>query len=266
MDARRRLAAVDRGVPEASWRATLPERSRYAMTSALRQTLAAADRWGYMTTNPAKLAGRNPQPPPRAVRAFTRAEVEAIAAELAPAYRPLRVFAAATGLRPEERQALERRDVDRQERQLNLLLTVDSGEVVGLGKTSGTAPDAAVPARARCPRRSARPARYAAAVPLLARRRAEPGQLVAAGLGSGHRGGRHRTACADLRPALDVASDALAAGTPVFELARIMGTSVAMIERHYGTLIDGALADLTGRLDAFDAERAQAAADPSEDV
>jgi hypothetical protein len=25
----------------------------------------------------------------------------------------------------------------------------------------------------------------------------------------------------------------------VFELARIMGTSVAMIERHYGTLLDG---------------------------
>ena len=26
----------------------------------------------------------------------------------------------------------------------------------------------------------------------------------------------------------------------VFELARVMGTSVAMIERHYGTLLDGA--------------------------
>jgi hypothetical protein len=27
-----------------------------------------------------------------------------------------------------------------------------------------------------------------------------------------------------------------------------------MIERHYGTLIDGALESITGRLDAFDAE------------
>jgi hypothetical protein len=26
----------------------------------------------------------------------------------------------------------------------------------------------------------------------------------------------------------------------VFELAKVMGTSVAMIERHYGTLIEGA--------------------------
>ena len=35
------------------------------------------------------------------------------------------------------------------------------------------------------------------------------------------------------------ASNALAAGITVFELARVMGTSVEMIERHYGTLLDG---------------------------
>jgi integrase len=40
------------------------------------------------------------------------------------------------------------------------------------------------------------------------------------------------------------ASNALAAGISVFELARIMGTSVSMIERHYGTLIEGAGADI----------------------
>ena len=37
-----------------------------------------------------------------------------------------------------------------------------------------------------------------------------------------------------------------------------MGTSVAMIERHYGTLIEGAGADIARRLNAFDAqERAE---------
>jgi hypothetical protein len=36
------------------------------------------------------------------------------------------------------------------------------------------------------------------------------------------------------------ASNALAAGVTVFELARVMGTSVRMIERHYGALLDGA--------------------------
>jgi hypothetical protein len=44
----------------AAWRTTLPERSRYDITRALRQALEAAIRWGYMTRNPAKLAGRNP--------------------------------------------------------------------------------------------------------------------------------------------------------------------------------------------------------------
>jgi hypothetical protein len=44
------------------------------------------------------------------------------------------------------------------------------------------------------------------------------------------------------------ASNSLAAGISVFELARVMGTSVVMIERHYGTLIEGAGADIARRL------------------
>jgi hypothetical protein len=56
------------------------------------------------------------------------------------------------------------------------------------------------------------------------------------------------------------ASNALAAGVTVFELARVMGTSVRMIERHYGTLIDGADAGIAGRLDALEAELEQATA------
>ena len=42
------------------------------------------------------------------------------------------------------------------------------------------------------------------------------------------------------------ASNALHAGVTVFELARVMGTSVRMIERHYGTLVDGAHAAMHG--------------------
>jgi ABC-type phosphate/phosphonate transport system substrate-binding protein len=44
----------------------------------------------------------------------------------------------------------------------------------------------------------------------------------------------------------------------VFELAKVMGTSVRMIERHYGALLDGAHAAITGRLDALEAELEQA--------
>jgi hypothetical protein len=51
------------------------------------------------------------------------------------------------------------------------------------------------------------------------------------------------------------ASTALAARISVFELARVMGTSVAMIERHYGTLIEGAGADIARRLNASEAYR-----------
>ncbi|MGO9792826.1 MAG: hypothetical protein ACLP8S_25900 [Solirubrobacteraceae bacterium] len=40
-----------------------------------------------------------------------------------------------------------------------------------------------------------------------------------------------------------------------------MGTSVRMIERHYGALLDGAAAGVAGRLDALDAERDQTASD-----
>ncbi|HWQ01251.1 MAG TPA: hypothetical protein VN449_03960 [Gaiellaceae bacterium] len=49
-------------------------------------------------------------------------------------------------------------------------------------------------------------------------------------------------------------SNALAGGVTVFELARIAGTSVRMIEKRYGTLIDGAHAGITSRLDALEAE------------
>lgn len=52
------------------------------------------------------------------------------------------------------------------------------------------------------------------------------------------------------------ASNALAAGVRVFELARVMGTSIEMIERHYGVLLDGSGAGIAGRLAAFEAQAA----------
>jgi hypothetical protein len=67
---------------------------------------------------------------------------------------------------------------------------------------------------------------------------------------------RHRPArIYDLRSTF--CSDALAAGVTVFEVAKIAGTSVLTIERHYGALLDGAGAGLVSRLDAPVAERDQ---------
>ena len=51
------------------------------------------------------------------------------------------------------------------------------------------------------------------------------------------------------------ASNALAAGVGTFELARVMGTSLEMIERTYGHLVRGADDAFRSRLEAFAAER-----------
>src|SRR4051794_36944400 len=98
----------------ARWRAGLPNTSRYRLTQAFRQALAAAVRWRYMTRNPAVEAGRNPEPRSEELEPFSRDEIDALAAELGPLYGPLVVFCAETGLRTNEWTALERRDVDRQ--------------------------------------------------------------------------------------------------------------------------------------------------------
>jgi integrase len=212
-----------------------------------------------MTTNPALLAGRNRQPSPRTVRVFSRAELDTIAAELAPMYAPLPVFASATGLRPEEWQALERRDVDRQARVLNVLGTVSGGEVVEMGKTSGARRQVPLSLRAlgaldALPPRLDTPLLFAAPHGGLLnlnnwRRRLRAPAIEAGGITRPAR-------IYDMRSTF--ASDALTADVSVFELARIMGTSVRMVERCYGALLDGAGAGLAGRLDALDAERDEA--------
>ena len=53
------------------------------------------------------------------------------------------------------------------------------------------------------------------------------------------------------------ASNALAAGVGTFELARVMGTSLEMIERTYGHLVRGADDAFRSRLDAFAANRGE---------
>jgi integrase len=250
----------------AAWETRLPERSRYGITGALRQALAAAVRWGHMTSNPATAAGPRRQPPPRPIRAYARTELDAIAVELSPAYRPLPVFAAATGLRPEEWAALERRDIDRRGRMVNVLRTVNDGAIVELGKTNGARRQVPLSKRAlaaldQLPPRLDTPLLFPAVQGGVLnldnwRRRVWSPAIEASGINQPAR-------IYDLRSTF--ASDALAAGVSVFELARVMGTSVRMIERHYGALLDGAGEGIAGRLDALDAERDQAM-DAADDV
>ena len=101
----------------AVWRIALSPGYRFEATQALRQVLARAVVWGMIDVNPAKLGVDNWQPRRREQRPFESwAELDAVAARLAPRCSPMVIFAAATGLRPAEWIALERRDLDREAR------------------------------------------------------------------------------------------------------------------------------------------------------
>ena len=251
----------------AAWQATLPERSRHGIVQALRQTLSAAVRWDYMSRNPAKLAGRNPEPSPRTVRTYTFAELDAISVELSARYEPLPDFAAATGLRPEEWAALERRDVDREAGIVNVRRTVSDGEVVELTKTSASRRQVPLSPRAsaaldRLPAQLMTPLLFPSPAGRLLDldnfRRREWGIAVrTSGVATPAR-------IYDLRSTF--ASNALAADVTVFELARVMGTSVRMIEKHYGTLLEGAHAGIVSRLAAIETELSRVSDDVATDA
>jgi integrase len=239
----------------ADWRATLPPRYAHKVIGALRQVLAAGVRWRLLERNPGVDAGENPEPEPRPVRAYTLAELDAITDELSSAYRTLPAFAAATGLRPEEWSALERRHIDRHRRIVRVEQKNVDGRIVPGGKTANSVREVPLTRRALAALDQLRPRLD---TPLLFpapeggplhldnfRRREWAPAVETCGVEKPAR-------VYDLRSTF--ASNALAAGVTVFELARVMGTSVRMIEKHYGTLIDGARAAITGRLDALEAE------------
>ena len=253
----RRLREFERMSRElAEWQATLPERSRYGIMQALRQCLEAAVRWGDMDRNPAKLVGANPPPPLRGVQTFTLDEITKIGTELGPVYGSMIRFAAATGMRPEEWAALERQDVDRGGTVVHIARTHVEGVTKAYGKTSasvrevplsGLAVAALDDVPARLDTRLVFYGPRGAHVNLRNFRRREwHPALEAAGI--------EPRRIYDLRSTF--ASQALAAGVSVFELARIMGTSVRMIERHYGTLLQGSGEAIRSKLDAYLSVRA----------
>jgi integrase len=232
----------------AAWRAGLSDTSRYRLTSALRQALGAAVRWRYLTINPAVDAGRNPQPRAEELAPFTRAEVDKISVELGPAYGPLAIVGAETGLRTAELVALERRDLQ------------DGAVVVQRRYANGRLVD--YPKTERSRRRVPLTDRAKAALDRL------PARLDTRLVFPASHGGyidldnfRYR----DWTPALEAAgvrvrgpyhlrhtfaTEALAAPVSIFELARLMGTSVTMIDRTYGHLARDSEAGILVRLNA----------------
>ena len=218
----------------ARWRAGLSASSRYRLTLALRQALGAAVRWRYLTRNPAVEAGRNPEPRAEELRPFTRDEIHALAVELGSIYGPLIVFAAETGLRTNEWTAVERRDVDRAGPAIVVQRRFSDGVLTPYPKTDRRrvplTPRAVsaldgLPPRIDTPLLFPAPTGGHVSLDNWRTREWYPA-LHAAGIA--RRGPYH------LRHTF--ATEALAAGVSIFQLARLMGTSVKMIDRTYGHL------------------------------
>jgi integrase len=243
-----------------AWRVTVPEGHRYEATQALRQVLNRAVAWGLLDYNPAKRGVPNPARPAREKRPFeTWAQIEGVAAQLGPVYGPMVIFAAATGLRPSELFGLERRDVDRQLGVVYVRRAYANGR---LKHTKTRLSTRAVPLQAK-------------ALEALERLPASDNPILFPNMRGGRIDfrifGRKHWRPAQTKAGIDpvrglydlrhtYATFALCAGVPVFAVSRFMGTSIAMIGRHYGHLANDSREHAVALLDALALDRAVDAA------
>jgi len=244
-----------------AWRATLPEGHRFEATQALRQLLNRAIAWKVIDSNPAKSGFDNPRRQHPEKRPFESwAEMDALAEQLGPVHGPMIIFAAATGLRPSEWIALEHRDLDRDARVAYVRRAFAHGR---LQRTKTRRSTRAVPlqalaleAIARLPAKGDTPLLFPAPrggyldLHNFRRRAWKPAQL-AAGIEPVRRP-------YDLRHTF--ATFALRAGISTFDLSRFMGSSLTMIDRHYGHLARDGREHAIALLDSLAAEDAAAAA------
>jgi integrase len=202
--------------------------------------------------NPAKQGVDNPQRRYTEKRPFDSwAELGAVAANLGSYYGPMIMFAAATGLRPGEWIALERRDIDREQRVVYVRRAYRNGR---LKCTKTEASVRAVPLQAIA----------------LAALAEVPVDTNSAILFPSPRGGhidlhnfrnrewkpaQHAAGITPLRRVYDLrhtfATFALRAGISTFDLSRYMGASLTMIDRHYGHLAHDGRDHAIDLLDAF---------------
>src|SRR6266545_3297030 len=237
----------------AEWRMALSPGYRFEATQALRQVLHRAVAWGMIDVNPAKVGVDNPVRRRREQNPFESwAELEALAAAIGPRYGPMVLFAAATGLRPAEWIALEKRDIDRKERVVYVRRSFTRGELK-FPKTEASM--RAVPLQAR-------------ALDALDRKDGNGSPLLFPGERGGYLDVHHfrpfqwrpaQTAAGidPLRRVYDLrhtfATFALRAGISTFDLSRYMGASLTMIDRHYGHLARDGREHAIKLLDALNA-------------
>ena len=243
-----------------AWRLTVPEGHRYEATQALRQVLNRAVAWGLLDYNPAKRGVPNPARRAREKRPFEAwKQLEAVAAELGSVYGPMVIFAAATGLRPSELFGLEQRDVDLAAGVVYVRRAYANGR---LKHTKTRLSNRAVPLQAKA--LEALDRLPASENPILFPN-ARGGRIDFRIFGRKHwKPAQTKVGLEPLRGLYDLrhtyATFALRAGVPVFAVSRFMGSSIAMIDRHYGHLAHDSREHAVSLLDALRFERAVDAA------
>jgi integrase len=240
-----------------SWRLTVPDGHRYEATQALRQVLNRAVAWKLLEDNPAKRGVPNPGRRPREQRPFESwQQIRAIAAELGPAHGPMVMFAAATGLRPSELFALEHGDIDLNAGVVQIRRAYANGRVkqtkTRLSRRAVPLQATALEALDQLPSRHASPLLFP---------NARGGYLDFRNFNRRQWKPVQRALGIDpLRDLYDLrhtyATFALRAGVPVFAVSRFMGTSIAMIDLHYGHLAVDSYQHAVSLLDALALERA----------
>lgn len=220
----------------ARWRRSLgSEHARYRHVRAMRQVLNAAVRWRYIERNPALDFGANAQPHAEEIRPFADHEIDHIVEEMAAQDAAMVILAGETGLRTNELAALERRDVDRRDAVLIVSRRFSAGQLHKLPKTerrrrvplTARAQEALamIPARLDTPLLFPAPAGGHLDLDNWRLRRWYPALEAAGVVKRGPYALRHT-----------FATRALEAGVTLFQLARVMGTSLEMVDRHYGHL------------------------------
>ena len=171
-------------------------------------------------------------------------------------FGPMIVFAAATGLRPSELFALEQR----RHRSCRRSRPDPTGVCERTGQADEDAAEQTRGSAAGDRARGARPARPREDSPLLFPN-TRGGHLDFRNFNRRHwKPVQKRVGIEPLRDLYDLrhtyATFALRAGVPVFALSRFMGTSIAMIDLHYGHLAVDSYQHAVSLLDALALERA----------
>ena len=243
-----------------AWRLTVPEGHRFEATQALRQVLNRAVAWGVLDFNPAKQGVPNTQRPPKEKRPFESwAQIEAIAARLGPVYGPMVIFGAATGLRPSELFGLEQHDIDHEAGVVYVRRAYANGRIKNTKTRLSTR---AVPLQAKAFEALDR---LPASVNPILFPNARGGRIDFRVFGRRHwRPAQIAAGVEPIRGLYDMrhtyATFALRAGVPVFAVSRFIGSSIAMIDRHYGHLARDSREHAVALLDALALERAVDAA------